>query len=110
MRLADAVVAMVHAAPPAGALQAAWAINRSIVAHSLTYDSRVLPSSFVLLHAESVDKGVLAVVACVLGVPQTVTAASPEVRTSNRSPVAIAPYVPSCQLDGGWASSSRGRA
>ena len=68
VRLANALVGMIHAAPPAGALQAAWAINRSIVAHSLTYDSRVLPCSLVLPHAESVDEGVLAVVAAVLGV------------------------------------------
>ena len=68
-RLASAVIAMIMAAPPAGALQAAWAINRCIIAHSLTYDSRVLPCRLVLPHAEAVDEAVKSVISAVLASP-----------------------------------------
>ena len=68
VQLAHAVVAMVRAAPPAGARQGAWAINRGIICHSLTYDARVLPCSHVLPHAAAVDDAVLQVVTEVLGV------------------------------------------
>ena len=68
VRLSSAVIAMIRAAPPAGALQAGWTINRCIIAHSLSYDSRVLPSRVVLPHAAAVDDAVLRVATEVLGV------------------------------------------
>ena len=65
--LAAAFQEMVQRAPPAGAKQAAWAVNRAVVAHSLSFDARVLPCSLVLSHAALVTQAVLRVAADVLG-------------------------------------------
>ena len=65
--LAAAIRDMVHQTPPAGAYQPAWAMLTSIVCHSLSYDSRVLPCSLVLPCAQTVEAAVLQTTHTILG-------------------------------------------
>ena len=73
--LATAISDMIRLCPPAGACQAAWAMLTSIVCHSLTYDSRVMPCSLVLPHARVVEHAVLQTLQVIIGIREgTLTA------------------------------------
>ena len=66
LRLAARITEMVQLAPPAGAKQAAFALTRCVVAHSLDYDACVVPCSIMLPHARLVDQAVIDVIALTL--------------------------------------------
>ena len=65
--LAEAAMQLVARPPPAGGKQVAFRIIRNIVAHSLDYDARVLPSSLVLPHARQVEEKCWEVLEAVIG-------------------------------------------
>ena len=66
--LASAIRDMLHHTPPAGACQPAWAMLTSIVCHSLTYNSRVMPCSLVLPHARAVETAMLQTLHAIIGI------------------------------------------
>ena len=65
--LASAVMQMVRRPPPSGGLQVAWQIARTMIAHSLDYDCRVLPSNITLPHAAVVESQVDKIHASIIG-------------------------------------------
>ena len=59
LHLAEALLEVVHLAPPAGARQAVFAVARGLIAHSLDYDLSVIPSCVMQRHAVDVDSALL---------------------------------------------------
>ena len=69
-KLANHIMNMVLAAPPAGAKQAAMAITRCTLAHALDYDAGVLPSIDLMPHAIELDECIAEIIALVADIPK----------------------------------------